>query len=429
TYGVAKKVRLVSVRVLGVKDRFGRCHGSGDLSGVVAGLDWISQNAQRPAVVNMSLGAEVESTVLDLAVKKLVSQGIVVVTSAGNENRPVELMTPARVPEAITVGATNDKDEKPNFSNWGSGVDVFAPGVFIKSAWYTADDDVREMSGTSMAAPHVAGFVALLLGKNPYLTPARIENIVKDHATKGLVRGLENFPGTPNRLLSIRHVPDLTDFARLDPYFYLAMNPDVSAAVGGIENYAGGATHWAAHGVHQGRMSSPAHWPGYYFYLYSDLANFFGHNAWSAAHNHWYHSGRGEGRSGSPAFNPFFYFSLYPELEGAFGKNNFRLATDHWIHNGIDEGRTGSVAFDPFFYLAAHGDVRAVVGEGNYRKALLHWFQYGINEGRRASWFFDPVAYFQHNPDLAGVFGATNYKMGMFHYIKHGQLEGRRAVP
>lgn len=429
TYGVAKKVNLISVKALGIKDTLGRCYGVGDLSWVVAGLDWISQNAQRPAVVNMSLGSENETTVLDIAVKKLISQGITVVTAAGNENQPVELVTPARVPEAITVGATNDGDEKPIFSNWGSGVDVFAPGVFITSAWHTADDDIREISGTSMAAPHVAGFVALLLQKNPSLTPARIENIVKNHATKGLVRGLENFPGTPNRLLSIRHVPDLTDFARLDPYFYLNMNPDVSAAVGGVGNFVGGQAHWETHGRHQGRMSSPAHWPGYYFYLYSDLANFFGHDSWAAAHNHWYHSGRSGGRSGSPAFDPPFYLALYPELQNAFGQNNFRLATDHWIQNGLDEGRSGSVVFDPFFYLSAHPDVKANVGEANYRDAVQHWFQYGINEGRRASWSFDPVAYFQHNPDLAGAFGATNYRMGVFHYMKHGRFEGRRAVP
>ena len=428
TYGVAKKVNLIAVKALGARED-GECVGKGDSDRIIAGLDWIKRNVRYPAVVNMSLGGLGRNQALEMAIESLIAQGITVVVSAGNNNWDANLFTPAHLNQVITVGASDEQDEKASFSNWGSKVDLFAPGFSIISAGNESDVQEARAFGTSMAAPHVTGFVALLLQKNPSLTPTRIENIVKHHATKGLVRGLENFPGTPNRLLSIRHVPDLTDFAKLDPYFYLNMNPDVSAAVGGVENFAGGAAHWEAQGKSEGRMSSPAHWPEYYFTLYEDLANFFGPSSWAAAHNHWLHSGRAEGRSGSPAFDPPFYFSLYPELQNAFGQNNFRLATDHWIQNGIEEGRTGSVAFDPFFYLSAHPDVEANVGERNYREALLHWFKYGINEGRRASWFFDPVAYMQHNPDVAAAFGATNYKIGLFHYMKYGRFEGRRATP
>ena len=428
TYGVAKKVNLIAVKALGARED-GECVGKGDSDRIIAGLDWIKRNVRYPAVVNMSLGGLGRNQALEMAIESLIAQGITVVVSAGNNNWDANLFTPAHLNQVITVGASDEQDEKASFSNWGSKVDLFAPGFSIISAGNESDVQEARAFGTSMAAPHVTGFVALLLQKNPSLTPTRIENIVKHHATKGLVRGLENFPGTPNRLLSIRHVPDLTDFAKLDPYFYLNMNPDVSAAVGGVENFAGGAAHWEAQGKSEGRMSSPAHWPEYYFTLYEDLANFFGPSSWAAAHNHWLHSGRAEGRSGSPAFDPPFYFSLYPELQNAFGQNNFRLATDHWIQNGIEEGRTGSVAFDPFFYLSAHPDVEANVGERNYREALLHWFKYGINEGRRASWFFDPVAYMQHNPDVAAAFGATNYKIGLFHYMRYGRFEGRRATP
>ena len=428
TYGVAKKVNLIAVKALGARED-GECVGKGDSDRIIAGLDWIKRNVRYPAVVNMSLGGLGRNQALEMAIESLIAQGITVVVSAGNNNWDANLFTPAHLNQVITVGASDEQDEKASFSNWGSKVDLFAPGFSIISAGNESDVQEARAFGTSMAAPHVTGFVALLLQKNPSLTPTRIENIVKHHATKGLVRGLENFPGTPNRLLSIRHVPDLTDFAKLDPYFYLNMNPDVSAAVGGVENFAGGAAHWEAQGKSEGRMSSPAHWPEYYFTLYEDLANFFGPSSWAAAHNHWLHSGRAEGRSGSPAFDPPFYFSLYPELQNAFGQNNFRLATDHWIQNGIEEGRTGSVAFDPFFYLSAHPDVEANVGERNYREALLHWFKYGINEGRRASWFYDPVAYVQHNPDVDAAFGSTNYKMGLFHYMKYGRFEGRRAVP
>ena len=428
TYGVAKKVNLIAVKALGARED-GECVGKGDSDRIIAGLDWIKRNVRYPAVVNMSLGGLGRNQALEMAIESLIAQGITVVVSAGNNNWDANLFTPAHLNQVITVGASDEQDEKASFSNWGSKVDLFAPGFSIISAGNESDVQEARAFGTSMAAPHVTGFVALLLQKNPSLTPTRIENIVKHHATKGLVRGLENFPGTPNRLLSIRHVPDLTDFAKLDPYFYLNMNPDVSAAVGGVENFAGGAAHWEAQGKSEGRMSSPAHWPEYYFTLYEDLANFFGPSSRAAAHNHWLHSGRAEGRSGSPAFDPPFYFSLYPELQNAFGQNNFRLATDHWIQNGIEEGRTGSVAFDPFFYLSAHPDVEANVGERNYREALLHWFKYGINEGRRASWFFDPVAYMQHNPDVAAAFGATNYKIGLFHYMKYGRFEGRRATP
>ena len=176
--GVANAVKLVPVRVL-------NCRGSGLNSGVISGVDWVYANVNSPAVVNMSLGGGI-STALDSSVANLINEkGITVVVAAGNSNVDASTSSPARVPEAITVGATNSRDTKASFSNFGSIVDVYAPGVGIKSAWIGGLTASKNLDGTSMASPHVAGIVARYLGAsgNGTKSPVVIQADVKSLAT------------------------------------------------------------------------------------------------------------------------------------------------------------------------------------------------------------------------------------------------------
>ncbi|HWH17654.1 MAG TPA: S8 family peptidase, partial [Allosphingosinicella sp.] len=164
TYGVARGAALVSARVLG-------CDGSGTMSGVIAALDWIAANARRPAVANLSLGGGASSSVDDAA-RRLIAGGIAVTAAAGNDGTDACTNSPARVPEAITVGASDRTHSRPSWSNHGTCLDLFAPADSITSAWHTGSTTLAISSGTSMATPHVAGVAALLLEANPQLTPA-----------------------------------------------------------------------------------------------------------------------------------------------------------------------------------------------------------------------------------------------------------------
>jgi serine protease len=189
TWGVAKAARIVPVRVL-------NCQGSGTNSGVIAGMDWVAANHIKPAVANMSLGGGA-STATDNAVTNMRNAGVTVVVAAGNENQNACNVSPARSASAITVASTTNTDARSNFSNWGSCVDIFAPGSSITSAWHTSNSATNTISGTSMAAPHVAGVAALFLAGNPNATPAQVENAVINNASTGKVSGLN---GSPNLL-------------------------------------------------------------------------------------------------------------------------------------------------------------------------------------------------------------------------------------
>ena len=191
TYGVAKAVSLVAVRVLS-------CTGSGSTSGVIAGLDWIASHRSGPAVANMSLGGGVSSA-LDTAVRNLVASGVSVAVAAGNANADACNTSPARVGEAITAGATTNMDARASYSNFGACVDVFAPGSGVTSAVPTSDTSTGSKSGTSMASPHVAGVAALVLETAPSATPAQVFAQVLEAATAGVVTGVGS--GSPNRLL------------------------------------------------------------------------------------------------------------------------------------------------------------------------------------------------------------------------------------
>ncbi|UFQ14740.1 MULTISPECIES: S8 family peptidase [Streptomyces] len=195
TYGVAKKAKVVAVRVL---DN----NGSGTTAGVIAGIDWVTRHhtAGAPAVANMSLGGGA-STSLDNAVKNSIADGVTYAVAAGNEGVNAANSSPARVPAAITVGATGSNDAKASWSNYGSVLDIFAPGVSIKAGWHTGDTATNTISGTSMATPHVAGAAAIYLAGHSSATPAQVASALVNGATPGVVTS----PGTgsPNRLLKI----------------------------------------------------------------------------------------------------------------------------------------------------------------------------------------------------------------------------------
>ena len=205
--GVARRATLVSVRVLD-------CGGTGTISDVVAGIDWVAANHRKPAVANLSI-AGVSSRAVDDAVARAIDAGVVFVVAAGNEARDACGYSPARAPAAITVGATTRADAVWGLSNQGECVDLFAPGEGIESAWHTADTARSVMSGTSMAAPHVAGAVALRLQQAPHATPASVASALRDDAAHGRIDRLG--VGSPDLLLQLRQTPDwrdLRDWAR-----------------------------------------------------------------------------------------------------------------------------------------------------------------------------------------------------------------------
>lgn len=186
TYGVAKAVNLVAVRVL-------NCNGSGTWSGVIAGIDWVTgdHDSGESAVANMSLGGSANSSV-DTAVRTSIADGVSYAVAAGNGNifgiaQDACGYSPARVTEAMTIGATDSTDKKASWSNYGNCVDWFAPGVSITSAWKDSDSATKTISGTSMATPHTAGAAALYLAENPGSTPQQVRDGLYARTTKGIV--------------------------------------------------------------------------------------------------------------------------------------------------------------------------------------------------------------------------------------------------
>ncbi|MFP5416765.1 MAG: S8 family serine peptidase [Actinomycetes bacterium] len=194
TWGVAKKATIVPVRVFD-------CTGSGWVSDVIVGLDFVvADHEGRPAVANMSLGG-VASAALDAAVQGVLADGVTVVASAGNDAGNACAQSPARVPAALTVAASTSGDRPVWFSNQGGCVDLFAPGGSIESAALATESATSTMSGTSMAAPHVAGAAALILQGRPSLSPAQVSSALVKGGTKNVLSGVKR--GTPNLLLRV----------------------------------------------------------------------------------------------------------------------------------------------------------------------------------------------------------------------------------
>lgn len=185
TYGVAKNVTLVSVRVFG-------CSGGSTWETIIAGIDWvIAHHASGPAVANMSLGGGASSSV-DTATNNLINDGVATAVAAGNGNvigRQADACnySPARVPAAMTVSATDSTDTKASWANYGACVDWFAPGVSITSAWYTSNTATNTISGTSMATPHTAGVAALYLESAPTSSPGQVRDAIFANTTKDIV--------------------------------------------------------------------------------------------------------------------------------------------------------------------------------------------------------------------------------------------------
>ena len=198
SYGVAKSAKVFPVRVLG-------CGGSGSNAGVIAGVDWVAANHEKPAVANMSLGGG-NSEALDTAVRNAIAAGVAFAVAAGNDNADACSGSPNRVAEAITVGSTTSSDARSSFSNFGSCLDIYAPGSNIISASHSSDTGATSLSGTSMAAPHVAGAAARYLAANPAATPDDVVNALTANATAGVVGDAK--AGSPNLLLYVSPTTD-----------------------------------------------------------------------------------------------------------------------------------------------------------------------------------------------------------------------------
>ncbi|MFE5482514.1 S8 family serine peptidase [Streptomyces sp. NPDC056527] len=192
-HGVAKKAKIVAVRVLDD-------NGSGTTEQVVAGIDWVTKNHQGPSVANMSLGGGADPA-LDDAVKKAIAAGVTFGVAAGNESSDAGQGSPSRVQEAITVASSTEDDQQSSFSNFGSVVDLYAPGSEITSAWNDSDTGTKTISGTSMATPHVVGAAAVYLAGHPDATPDQVAEALVAGATPDKISNPSE--GTANKLLKI----------------------------------------------------------------------------------------------------------------------------------------------------------------------------------------------------------------------------------
>jgi serine protease len=223
TYGVAKNASVVAVRVFG-------CSGGAATSTVIAAVDWVTANAQKPAVANMSLGGSVNAPMND-AVAASIASGVVYAVAAGNESTDACSRSPASTPTALTVASSTSTDSRSSFSNWGSCVDLFAPGSSITSAWWGSDTQTNTISGTSMATPHVAGVAAAYLEDHPTASPATVAQAILASGTVGVI---SDAAGSPNNLLYSKLTPPVPApsivLNKSSLFFTFLRNPGTAAA-------------------------------------------------------------------------------------------------------------------------------------------------------------------------------------------------------
>jgi subtilisin family serine protease len=251
TYGVAKNALLHSVRVL-------PCTGYGSLSDTLAGVDWVTRHAVKPAVANMSLGTSSSAT-LNSAVAASIASGVVYVVAAGNESDDACRYSPSGATDAITVGGTKANDERIAYSNFGRCVDIFAPGEGVRTIWNTTDSTFTYASGTSFASPYAAGVAALFLERNPTATPQQVRDAMTANATADVV----TLPGanSPNLLLFSGFVgaaepPPPTN---PDPNACLGVGYSGNLDSGGASNYQSSANGFnGGTGSYSGRLRVPA---------------------------------------------------------------------------------------------------------------------------------------------------------------------------
>lgn len=237
TFGVAKGVNLYAVRVLD-------CNASGLLSNVISGIDWVKNNHISPAVANMSIECSGSCTSFDTAVSNTVASGVTFTVGAGNNNVNAGNVSPARVSSAITVGATDSSDNRWASSNFGSVLDVFAPGVLVPAPTINSNTSSDFFTGTSFAAPHAAGFAAIYLGVFPSASPATVSSALISSATFNAV--INPGTGSPNRLLftffpATNPIDDSAQFVRHHYLDFLLREPDQS----GWDHWTGEITQCA----------------------------------------------------------------------------------------------------------------------------------------------------------------------------------------
>ena len=250
TVGVAKGVIIHAVRVLD-------CDGASSSALVIDGVDWVAGNAQRPAVANMSIRFVGGSAAVDLSVKNSIAAGITYVVSAGNNATDACSQSPARLPEAITVAASDSFDQQASFSNFGTCVDLFAPGHQITSAWFTGDNVGAILSGTSMAAPHVAGAAALYLQLHPTASPAAVAKAITGKATSNAISNPGT--GTPNRLLFTGFIATNT-WSNAPALLPSARGAIATGQVGGLLYVIGGNTGTATTAMVQAYDPATNNW-------------------------------------------------------------------------------------------------------------------------------------------------------------------------